>query len=36
MAKLAEQNFPSFKVLRGSDNFEWGTEQQKAFDALKD
>jgi hypothetical protein len=36
MAKLAEQSLPFFKVLRGSDSFEWGSEQQEAFDALKD
>jgi hypothetical protein len=36
MAKLAERSLPFFKVLRGSDNFEWGSEQQEAFDALKD
>jgi hypothetical protein len=36
MAKLAEQTLPFLKVLRGSDTFEWGSEQQEAFDALKD
>jgi hypothetical protein len=36
MAKLAEQSLPFFKVLRGSNTFEWGSEQQEAFDALKD
>jgi uncharacterized protein (DUF2461 family) len=36
MAKLAERSLPFFKVLRSSDNFEWGLEQQEAFDALKD
>jgi hypothetical protein len=36
MAKLAEQILPFFKVLRGSDKFEWGKEQQEDFDALKD
>jgi hypothetical protein len=36
MAKLAERSLPFFKVLRGSDTFEWGSEQQEAFDALKD
>jgi hypothetical protein len=35
MAKLAEQSLPFFKVLRGSDDFEWGIEQQEGFDALK-
>jgi hypothetical protein len=36
MAKLAERTLPFFKVLRGSDSFEWGSEQQEAFDAVKD
>jgi hypothetical protein len=36
MAKLVEQSLPFFKVLRGSGSFEWGSEQQEAFDALKD
>jgi hypothetical protein len=27
MAKLAERSLPFFKVLRGSDTFEWGSEQ---------
>jgi hypothetical protein len=36
MAILAEQSLPFFKVLRGSDSFEWGSERQEAFDALKD
>jgi hypothetical protein len=36
MTKLAEQSLPFFKVLRGSDTFEWGSEQQEAFDALND
>jgi hypothetical protein len=26
MAKIAEQSLPIFKVLRGSDTFEWGSE----------
>jgi hypothetical protein len=26
MAKIAEQSLPFFKVLRGPDTFEWGTE----------
>jgi hypothetical protein len=25
-----------FKVLRGFGTFEWGSEQQEAFDALKE
>jgi hypothetical protein len=36
MAKLAERSLPFFKVLRSSDSFEWGLEQQEAFEALKD
>jgi hypothetical protein len=36
MAKLVDQSLPFFKVLRGSDTFKWGLEQQEAFDALKD
>jgi hypothetical protein len=36
MAKIAEQSLPFFKVLRGSDTFEWGSEQQEAFEALKE
>jgi hypothetical protein len=36
MAKLVEQKLPFFKVLRCSDSFEWESEQQEAFDALKD
>jgi hypothetical protein len=36
MAKIAERSFPFFKVLRGSDTFEWGPEQQEAFDALEE
>jgi hypothetical protein len=36
MGKLAEQSLPFFKVLIGSGTFEWGPEQQAAFDALKE
>jgi hypothetical protein len=36
MAKLAERNLPFLKVLKGSRTFEWGPEQQDAFDALKE
>jgi hypothetical protein len=36
MAKIAERSLPFFKVLRGSNTFEWGPEQQEAFDALKE
>jgi hypothetical protein len=34
MAKIAKRSLPFFKVLRGSNTFEWGSEQQEAFDAL--
>jgi hypothetical protein len=36
MAKLVEQSLPFFAVLRGSRSFQWGPEQQAAFDTLKD
>jgi hypothetical protein len=36
MAKIAEWSLPFFKVLRGSGTFEWGLEQQEAFEALKE
>jgi hypothetical protein len=35
IVKLAERNLQFFAVLRGSAPFEWGPEQQKAFDDLK-
>jgi hypothetical protein len=35
-AKIAERSLSLFKVLRGFDTFEWGLEQQEAFDALKE
>jgi hypothetical protein len=35
-AKIVERSLPFFKVLRGSDTFEWGTEQQEAFEGLKE
>jgi hypothetical protein len=33
--KLAERSLPLLRVLRGSTKVEWGLEQQKAFDDLK-
>jgi hypothetical protein len=33
--KLAERSLPLLCVLRGSTKVEWGLEQQKAFDDLK-
>jgi hypothetical protein len=35
IAKLVERSLPFFSVLRGSAKVEWGPEQQKAFDDLK-
>jgi phenylalanine-4-hydroxylase len=35
VSKLAECNLPFFTVLRGSRKVDWGVEQQKAFDDLK-
>jgi hypothetical protein len=35
IAKLAERSLPFFSVLRGSAKVEWGPEQQKAFDDLR-
>jgi hypothetical protein len=36
MVRIAERSMLFFKVLRGSGAFEWGSEQQEAFDALKE
>jgi hypothetical protein len=36
MAKLAERSLQFFTMLRGSESFQWGSEQQATFDALKD
>jgi hypothetical protein len=35
IAKLAERSLPFFSVLWGSTKVEWGLEQKKAFDDLK-
>lgn len=35
ISKLAEKALPFFVVLKGSKNFEWGTECQKAFEESK-
>jgi hypothetical protein len=35
IVKLAERSLPFFSVLRGSAKVEWGSEQQKAFNDLK-
>jgi hypothetical protein len=35
IVKLAERSLPFFSVLWGSAKVEWGPEQQKAFDDLK-
>lgn len=35
ISKSAERSLPFFKALRGSEKFEWGSEQSKAFQQLK-
>jgi hypothetical protein len=35
ITKLAQRSLPFFSVLRGSTKVEWGPDQQKAFDDLK-
>jgi hypothetical protein len=35
IAKLAQRSLPFFSVLRGSAKVEWGPEQRKIFDDLK-
>ena len=35
ISRSAEKSLPFFKVLKGSENFHWGPEQDKAFDDLK-
>jgi hypothetical protein len=35
ISKLSKCNMPFFTILRGSAKVEWGAEQQKAFDDLK-
>jgi len=35
ISRSAEKCLPFFKALKGSGNFRWGEEQQKAFKALK-
>jgi hypothetical protein len=35
ISKAAERNLPFFKVLRANSTFQWGPEQQQAFDDLK-
>jgi hypothetical protein len=35
IVNLAERSLPFFSVLRGSTKVEWGPEQQRAFDDLK-
>ena len=33
--RSVEKGLPFFRTLRSSDHFEWGPEQQQAFDELK-
>ncbi|XP_022874131.1 uncharacterized protein LOC111392952 [Olea europaea var. sylvestris] len=35
MSRAADRSFPFFKVLRGSQSFEWNEECEKAFQELK-
>src|SRR6185295_15095906 len=35
ISRSAEKSLPFFKVLKGTKNFQWETEQDKAFDDLK-
>jgi hypothetical protein len=35
ISKAAERSLPFFKVLRANSTFQWGSEQQQAFDDLK-
>ena len=35
ISKSAERSLPFFKALRGEDKVEWGSEQSKAFQQLK-
>jgi hypothetical protein len=35
ISRSAEKSLPFFKVLKGTENFHWGPEQDKAFEDLK-
>ena len=35
ISRYAEKSLAFFKVLKGTENFHWGTEQDKAFEDLK-
>ena len=35
IARSAERGFPFLRALRNTDLFEWGPEQQQAFEDLK-
>jgi hypothetical protein len=35
ISRAAERSLPFFKVLRANSTFQWGLEQQQAFDNLK-
>ena len=35
ISRSAKKSLPSFKVLKSSENFQWGPEQDKAFEDLK-
>ncbi|XP_074323923.1 putative mitochondrial protein AtMg00860 [Apium graveolens] len=36
ISRLAEKALPFFAVLKGSKNFEWGPECQRAFEEVKE
>jgi hypothetical protein len=35
ISRSAEKCLPFFKALKGTNNFQWGEEQAKAFEKLK-
>jgi len=35
ISRSAKRGLPFFRILQSSDHFEWGHEQQQAFDELK-
>ena len=35
ISRSAEKSLPFFKVLKGTENFHWGSEQDKVFEDLK-
>jgi hypothetical protein len=35
VSRLGERGMPFFKLLKKTDNFQWGSEAQKAFEDFK-